>query len=1549
MKSLLTVNESSHRRRTIFGSLLKKVAFFLVASLLICTVLETGLNHLLPLDGFKSEMEETINQTVLSKPGAPSGLKLKLGTLALKLSWAHGACAQVNKINLYETDLYQQPDFLDKYPGLFIPRATICIRALPFLFNNQEKQVALLDLDRPSITVTPGFLNKLKKIELSHPPDRQKDLLFEDTTVLLHTAKVRLQASLLDAKGDSISSKSWLKLTFPLLSLKHLNSSKKTELKIDQMSLATIRQVLPREIDLSKTLAEKNSEKNLTEETVINTVNIRLKTDLKWLKPGASVATITDHLIEHFSPDSFLLEAHKINTEPLLSLYQPFMKAYAKNITLKTLPRIERVFFKKTGHSPFYFNARGAHPLLKQWEIESEPSNQSAVYQLRFKADGIKATLRIGRKDQSNFLALKMDIPNIHGLLERLKTADIQGVDTSSVSLLAKYLASGSLKSELHWNLTPVSKNERGRWPTGTIALEKVSMPKIHLLESGITVLLGTDRISSKFTGQLDRQPLTIEAALPVKKMTGIDLLIDSGPLNLTRLNPALEDLPYHLHHLNNLHNLQGEIRAEHLCVHLPLPVDSLPFDMMNKNISGLKISGNLLFHQVQARSGFSQQSLPTPTINGAMAFSSDTISLKQLELSVPADQNLSHQSHSRPQTLQLNGRIAFKNGDSKNDIQIRTAPGADFNLTALNPFIQQALDSGVLGSAFFNNLAPPQSIKLSGLAQMNARLQGQWKHPLVFGTVKLKEGSVNAAFQANKGSPSHTFLVHHTNGLLTFKNKILLLQPLTLTWNQIQWKLSGKLSPTQSDLWMQANIPDVDPLYQPFSVTKPYLIFDTPISVRHIRAKAQSKIHWVQQNRNNVIDGSLNLQAVHVDLGPNHPPIEFNQLLIALKPGPEIRSAVAIDITPTQGKWGGLPLNLSSCYQSHSGQSTQQSSICLGPIDAGLFLKELKSHHTNWSPTLANHSIQGQFTVVLNPIQTQSNSTELILQQLQWDSQGQHISNLSGNITATLGHSAEWLIESHNLRFDYNQRLAVQAPFSLKIPSNQTGSGLLHLGVSDIENPSPENLLANSPLLCELPWEFTQTRFSIHNGECQLRIAQNIFPLSLQGSINNIQQPLSSGDHGYQWELTSKETRPQLTLKIAAQNSDGLPENLTVNGYTTWQDLNIPFFSISKTSGKAVFTGTEGTFSVSEFRIPGLDTQFSGKIDDLTHYPFRLSEVALQGKRMVVPLFQKYMTQVILDKFQKNWLEKLFGPLKPEDPVVPYEFQSAPVSFDSVVYDDVLLSQYFGKLSIYPSSYFELNDVRFKAAGGEVNGALSMDPLKNNHLSLSLNLHKVKVNPLAKTLLNAPNVIFGDMDGKIQVSSRGKTDDEFVKNADGTVEFEIENGRLPAVAKIETILTAANLVRGGIAGLSLNNLFRALSPFDTNYFAKLSGDFHMLSGVGHTDNLLSKGNDLSLAINGRVNMLDAAADLRVIGAMSQNVNGILGHFGKANLTSALHWIPILGTLPNGKEGLIYHIPGLGYIPGLGGIPKDVHRFQVNILGPINQLRSIKDFRWLTE
>jgi hypothetical protein len=187
------------------------------------------------------------------------------------------------------------------------------------------------------------------------------------------------------------------------------------------------------------------------------------------------------------------------------------------------------------------------------------------------------------------------------------------------------------------------------------------------------------------------------------------------------------------------------------------------------------------------------------------------------------------------------------------------------------------------------------------------------------------------------------------------------------------------------------------------------------------------------------------------------------------------------------------------------------------------------------------------------------------------------------------------------------------------------------------------------------------------------------------------------------------------------------------------------------------------------------------------------------------------------------------------------------------------------------------------------------------------------------------------------------------IKNANGVAQLSIENGRLPQIARIETLLTGANILRGGIVGLNLNNLIRAIQPFETNYFSKLTGEFQIASGVLYTNNLSSDGENLDLDISGWIRLLDGVAALEVTGAMSQDVSGVLGHLGKFSVGRLIRYIPGLGFLPNSRTGLLGIIPGIGFVPGFGGPAQDINRFQIRVRGPLDDPSSIKGMKWLQD
>jgi len=439
---------------------------------------------------------------------------------------------------------------------------------------------------------------------------------------------------------------------------------------------------------------------------------------------------------------------------------------------------------------------------------------------------------------------------------------------------------------------------------------------------------------------------------------------------------------------------------------------------------------------------------------------------------------------------------------------------------------------------------------------------------------------------------------------------------------------------------------------------------------------------------------------------------------------------------------------------------------------------------------------------------------------------------------------------------------------------------------------------------------------------------------------------PINLGPLGQYFEPVS-QSAGSIALDVTASGHN--PDDALLFGTVQTEKLAFSALRLLGLTATTTLNGVDGELLVQEAKVPGVDVGITAHIEDTAEFPFQLTDVAVSGKEFIVPAWEAYQRDIIDDIVMKQFMEPLFGPPKPTDPLLAFEFRDGQLHLDEVVYDNIIINNLNGQLSLSRDGFFRLKDATASVTDGSVALNLSQDPKRNGYTVIDLTAKHLNANALMLALLNAPNQVFGDMDGHIQITTEGLTEEAATRNANGKAEFVIENGRLPAIAKIETLLAAANTFRGGITGVNLNNLFRSLSVFKTNYFAELSGSLDVHQGVGYTDDLLSDGDDLDLLIQGHLGLADAQGQLAVYGTMSQNVSGMLGKVGNLSLKSVLRFVPGIGFIPGSERGgLLSYIPGVGFVPGLGGPGKQKNRFKVTIDGSLNDPQgAVQGFEWL--
>lgn len=297
----------------------------------------------------------------------------------------------------------------------------------------------------------------------------------------------------------------------------------------------------------------------------------------------------------------------------------------------------------------------------------------------------------------------------------------------------------------------------------------------------------------------------------------------------------------------------------------------------------------------------------------------------------------------------------------------------------------------------------------------------------------------------------------------------------------------------------------------------------------------------------------------------------------------------------------------------------------------------------------------------------------------------------------------------------------------------------------------------------------------------------------------------------------------------------------------------------------------------------------------------------------------------------------------------LPITVKNGLLTIDDAIIEKLITTNLTGSISLCSNGMLQLTNLSLNTAGGKAKGDIYVNLLKET-LGAQLQIVGVKANAAATVLLDLPNEVFGDLNTTIVFDSKGTNYEEILSNAKGQASLIITNGRFTRLGTLEHLLTASNIISGGITDLSLNSIIGSIIPTHTGHFELLTGDFTADKGILHTDNLITRGKNLGLEISGDINIATEDADLDIKGNLSRNISGLLGALGKLNLATLTDFIPGLGFIPgiSKSRGILDFIPGLGFIPGFGGPKRDnkIRKFAVELQGNLYDTSSVKNFRW---
>ena len=280
----------------------------------------------------------------------------------------------------------------------------------------------------------------------------------------------------------------------------------------------------------------------------------------------------------------------------------------------------------------------------------------------------------------------------------------------------------------------------------------------------------------------------------------------------------------------------------------------------------------------------------------------------------------------------------------------------------------------------------------------------------------------------------------------------------------------------------------------------------------------------------------------------------------------------------------------------------------------------------------------------------------------------------------------------------------------------------------------------------------------------------------------------------------------------------------------------------------------------------------------------------------------------------------------------------------DGKFYGERLLTNVYSKplyLTAYTSdiklkdNILELSNVASELFNGKLVGKIKYN-LNDEQFDLNIMARGVSSESVFSLLSDKKETISGVMDFDSEVVGNLLLKDSL----NGNIKFNINNGRMSSLGKLEHLLYAQNILADNMLRTSLSVVTKAITLKDTGLFKYLRGDIDISNGLMKIKSLQSQGPLMALYIKGIYNPMNDYANLTILGRLSDEVISGLGMFGDFSFNKLM----IMLTGEEEKHNTI--IADIEKIPQLP--VRNTKEFRSIINGNIEKPSSVALFNWIS-
>lgn len=263
----------------------------------------------------------------------------------------------------------------------------------------------------------------------------------------------------------------------------------------------------------------------------------------------------------------------------------------------------------------------------------------------------------------------------------------------------------------------------------------------------------------------------------------------------------------------------------------------------------------------------------------------------------------------------------------------------------------------------------------------------------------------------------------------------------------------------------------------------------------------------------------------------------------------------------------------------------------------------------------------------------------------------------------------------------------------------------------------------------------------------------------------------------------------------------------------------------------------------------------------------------------------------------------------------------------------------------------FYLRNLTGKAFDGKVGGNISYN-IENGHIGVKFNGTDMNAEKAIAGAAGIKNALSGKLKFDADVTLHGTTDIEMMKNLKGKASFEISDGQLGNIGRFENFLFADNISSNSVMKAAVNSISVLPAVKNTAEFKYISGNLNFNNGWANLNPVKTSGPSMAYYVTGKYNLLNATANVVVLGRLSAEVVKLLGPVGELSVDKLTSFIPKFGqatakiinamtTDPKGEN--------IAAIPALSSGNKNYKDFKVQFNGGVESRSSVKSFKWLSK